>query len=169
MFLTVRSDDGRIRFAVKNGGDEQQLDGERITPYRKEWIHLAVTIGKDEVCLYLNGALMASSKDMTLRPSDFHPLLNYIGRSQSAADPLFNGSIDDFRIYDYALSAEDIKKLADGTTRICGTPKDEPGTFDVGQRSGKSGLPHLRPARQHATYPKRHERSHDFIRCQQTS
>ena len=132
MFLTVRSDDGRIRFAVKNGGDEQQLDGERITPYRKEWIHLAVTIGKDEVCLYLNGALMASSKDMTLRPSDFHPLLNYIGRSQSAADPLFNGSIDDFRIYDYALSAEDIKKLADGTTRICGTPKDEPGTFDVG-------------------------------------
>ena len=51
---------------------------------------------------------------MTLRPSDFHPLLNYIGRSQSAADPLFNGSIDDFRIYDYALSAEDIKKLADG-------------------------------------------------------
>ncbi len=46
MFLTVRSDDGRIRFAVKNGGDEQQLDGERITPYRKEWIHLAVTIGK---------------------------------------------------------------------------------------------------------------------------
>ena len=28
MFLTVRSDDGRIRFAVKNGGDEQQLDGE---------------------------------------------------------------------------------------------------------------------------------------------
>ena len=75
---------------------------------------------------------MASSKDMTLRPSDFHPLLNYIGRSQSAADPLFNGSIDDFRIYDYALSAEDIKKLADGTTRICGTPKDEPGAFDVG-------------------------------------
>ena len=59
-------------------------------------------------------------------------MLNYIGRSQSAADPLFNGSIDDFRIYDYALSAEDIKKLADGTTRICGTPKDEPGAFDVG-------------------------------------
>ena len=30
------------------------------------------------------------------------------------------------------LDAEDIKKLADGTTRICNTPKDEPGTFDVG-------------------------------------
>lgn len=132
MFLTVRSDDGRIRFAIRNGGDEQQIDGERITAYRKEWIHLAVTMGEEEVCLYLNGELMASSKDITLRPSDFHPLLNYIGRSQFAADPLFNGYIDDFRIYDYALDAEDIKKLADGTTRICDTPKDEPGTFNVG-------------------------------------
>lgn len=132
MFLTVRSDDGRIRFAIRNGGDEQQIDGERITAYRKEWIHLAVTMGEEEVCLYLNEELMASSKDITLRPSDFHPLLNYIGRSQFAADPLFNGYIDDFRIYDYALDAEDIKKLAEGTTRICDTPKDEPGTFDVG-------------------------------------
>ena len=55
-------------------------------------------MGEEEVCLYLNGELMASSKDITLRPSDFHPLLNYIGRSQFAADPLFNGYIEAFRI-----------------------------------------------------------------------
>ncbi len=132
MFLTVCSDERTIRFAIKNGGDEQQIDGVKITDYRREWTHLAVTMGKDGVCLYLNGELMASSKDVTLRPSDFHPLLNYVGRSQFAADPSFNGYVDDFRIYDYALGAEDVKNLVDGTSHVGGTLKDDAGTFDVG-------------------------------------
>jgi hypothetical protein len=37
--------------------------------------------------------------------------LNWLGRSLFAADPLFNGSIDDFRIYQRALSATEISAL----------------------------------------------------------
>ena len=44
------------------------------------------------------------------------PFLNYIGRSQFDADPLFDGNIDDFFIYNYALSAEEIKALYNGET-----------------------------------------------------
>ncbi len=36
---------------------------------------------------------------------------NWIGRSQFAADPYFNGSIDEFRIYRNALGAEQITAL----------------------------------------------------------
>ncbi len=118
MFLTPAADNGKMRFAVKNGGEEQQLEGERGFYYRNKWIHVAVTIGEDGASLYVDGETVASSKDITIRPSEFYPLLNYIGRSQFAGDPLFSGRIDDFRIYNYALGANEIKDLADGTTHI---------------------------------------------------
>jgi hypothetical protein len=36
---------------------------------------------------------------------------NWIGRSQYGADPYFNGKIDDFRIYQGALSAAEVAAL----------------------------------------------------------
>ena len=54
------------------------------------------------------------STTMTIRPYDIKPKLNYIGRSQFAVDPLFNGYVDDFRIYNYALSSDDVTKLYNG-------------------------------------------------------
>ena len=51
---------------------------------------------------------------MSARPSMISPSRCYIGRSQFAADPLFKGNIDDFRIYSFALSAEDIALVAGG-------------------------------------------------------
>jgi hypothetical protein len=51
---------------------------------------------------------------MTVRPSDFTPIFNYIGRSQFS-DPLFNGFIDDFCVFNYVLSANEVARLADGT------------------------------------------------------
>jgi len=50
---------------------------------------------------------------MTIRPSDIKPAINYIGRSQFSSDPLIKAYIDDFRIYNYSLSAEEVKGLVD--------------------------------------------------------
>ena len=102
---------------------------------------IARMVGDEEsVCLYQDGELIASSADITLRPSDIQPLLNYIGHSQFAADPNFNGYIDDFRVYDYALSADEIKKLTDVSSGICGTPMDEPSAFSVSPLPADSHL-----------------------------
>ena len=38
--------------------------------------------------------------------------MNYLGKSQFAADPYFNGAIDDFRIYTTGLSAPEIAPMA---------------------------------------------------------
>jgi hypothetical protein len=38
-------------------------------------------------------------------------MLNYIGRSQKTY-PLFNGNIDEFRVYNYELSANEVAQLA---------------------------------------------------------
>ncbi len=119
LFLTARNDNNQMRFAIKNGGDEQQLDAE-VLP-RREWVHVALTMDDQAVCLYQNGELAATSTDITLRPADFSPLLNYLGRSQYSSDPLFNGCMDDVRIYNYALSAEEVKDVMDNTTEVIAT------------------------------------------------
>jgi hypothetical protein len=110
MFLATRSSGSKIRFAIKNGGDEQYLDGSTLS--LNKWSHVAVTIGDEGVTLYVNGAQVAQSTSITLRPTDVRPYLCYVGRSLFESDPLFKGMLNDFRIYNYALSSEQIAQLA---------------------------------------------------------
>ena len=110
LFLTP-SNGSTLRFAIKHGGAEQQLNTTPLVTGR--WIHLAVTLSGDTGRLYVNGALVATNAAMTINPSDFRPTVNYIGDSQWSADPLFNGRVDDFRVYNHALSASDLAALID--------------------------------------------------------
>ena len=107
MFLSPGLFGGKMRFTVRNEAEEQILETTKL-PTGK-WSHVAVTLGTSGACIYVNGELAAESPDITIRPLDFKPILNYIGRSQT--DPLLNGYIDDFRIYNYALSASEITQI----------------------------------------------------------
>ena len=98
----------RMRFSVKNGGTEQRLNASALPV--GEWVHVAITLGTSNAALYLNGELVDESENVTIRPIDFKPVLNYIGRAQTEL-PFFDGKMDDFRIYNYELSAEEIAKL----------------------------------------------------------
>jgi hypothetical protein len=109
MFLTPKSGSGTLRFAIKNGGAEQVLDATALST--GVWTHVAVTLGSSGVSMYVNGVPVATSMAITIRPLDFKPILNYIGRSQYP-DPLLNGNIDDFRVYNYALSSGEVVALA---------------------------------------------------------
>lgn len=80
------------------------------------WSHVAVVLGNGTAQLFVNGVLKASTTT-TIKPSDINPVLNYIGKSQWP-DPLFNGAIDDFRIYNHALSADDVAALATANPEI---------------------------------------------------
>ncbi|MBP8783320.1 MAG: T9SS type A sorting domain-containing protein, partial [Paludibacter sp.] len=143
MFLTHRASTGQLRFAIKNGGAEQILNAPTLT--LNKWSHVAVTLDETSVRIYVNGQQTATSSTITIRPSDFKPLLNYIGRSQFP-DPLFNGYIDDFRIYNYALPAEDIMKLTEvisGTEDIRTESNNlkiwpSPATFEFNMKYEKS-------------------------------
>ncbi|MBN2293311.1 MAG: hypothetical protein JXM70_12850, partial [Pirellulales bacterium] len=108
MFLTPRSDSDTLRFAIKNDGSEQTLD--TTTLPAGQWVHLAVTLEGDTGTLYVDGEAVATNPSMTIDPASFNPVNNYIGQSQWP-DPLFDGRIDNFRIYDYALSADEIAQL----------------------------------------------------------
>ena len=114
LFLTPNSGTSKMRFAIKNGGDEQILDcPSKLSSYL--WKHVVVTMGKDKTAIYVDGTEVASTTGITIKPSDIRPVLNYLGRSQYTADPIISANYDDVRIFNYALSADEVKAVKDGT------------------------------------------------------
>ena len=112
LFLTPNG--GNVmRFAIKNGAEEQTVDCQSKLP-TAVWKHVAVTIGKEKTTIYVDGEVAGSSTAITISPADVRPVLNYLGRSQFVADPLFQGQIDDVRIYNFAVTADDVKTIMAG-------------------------------------------------------
>ena len=109
-----RVDVGRLRLEHQGGnvqGDTSVNDG--------AWHHVAVTVRENvtisypDVILYLDGA------DDTRPTTDADPVFNVtaaedvsIGRRPSVDDRYFIGQIDDVRIYDRALTQEEVTWLA---------------------------------------------------------
>ncbi|MBM6992964.1 MAG: RICIN domain-containing protein [Prevotella sp.] len=116
LFLTP-SNGGNMRFAIKNGGAEQTVDAATKLSANL-WHHVAVTIGSGTVTIYVDGQSVGSSTGITIKPSDIRPVLNYLGRSQYNADPMFAGALDDVRIYNYPLSQTEIQGLMAEPTGI---------------------------------------------------
>jgi hypothetical protein len=118
MFLTTTYNASKtMRFAISIGGNtkEQTMDGPPALPVG-EWHHVAVVLGPAGGVLYLDGDQVGSNPSMTLRPADLGSTPNnYLGRSQFPADPYLDGSIDDFRVYNRALSPSEIKALVAST------------------------------------------------------
>jgi hypothetical protein len=122
MFMSINGGGNGLRFAITTGGGgaEQQLTGGGHLPLNT-WSHVAVTLSGTTGTLYLNGAPVATNPNMTLHPSSLGTTnQNWIGRSQFP-DPFLNAIVDDFNIYDLALSPADVAALAGG----------EPGAGDV--------------------------------------
>jgi rhamnogalacturonan endolyase len=113
MMLTPRavSSSGTMRFAitVASTGGEQQINGPSALP--TGWHHVAVTLNGTVGILYVDGVAVGTNSALTLKPSSLNlTTQNYIGKSQWP-DPYLNGRVDDFRIYNGALSAAQISAL----------------------------------------------------------
>ncbi|MFI9585379.1 beta-L-arabinofuranosidase domain-containing protein [Streptomyces sp. NPDC052236] len=113
MFLSPQSGSGGVRFAITTGGwqAEQQINtGTALAT--GAWTHVAVTLSGGVGILYLNGAEAARNSTMTAGPAALGGTTqNWIGRSQYAGDPYFDGAVDSFRIYSRALSAGEVAGL----------------------------------------------------------
>lgn len=114
MMLTTGSGKGVPRFAVTVNGSygEDSISGTAAIP-TGQWTHLAVTLSGTVATLYVNGSAVGTTTAMAFAPFRIgHTAQNWIGRSQYSADPYFSGSIDEFRIYYNALTADQIEALA---------------------------------------------------------
>ncbi|MGX1471925.1 UNVERIFIED_CONTAM: GH43 family beta-xylosidase [Streptomyces canus] len=95
--------------------------GSQLTP--GEWRHVTVTLdgASGTMVLYVDG-VEAARTTTTVKPSELYDAnkgySGYIGKSLYAADPYFGGEVDDFRIYDRALSAAEVMELSGNTAGI---------------------------------------------------
>ena len=115
MFLTVSAGTApRFAITTSGSGGEQRLSATSALPLNT-WSHLAVTVNGNTGTLYVNGTAVATNTAMTLHPTNLGSTTNnWIGRSQYA-DPFLNATVDDFQIYNTALSAAAVQTLAGGT------------------------------------------------------
>jgi len=129
VFLTMTAGSGP-RLAIKNGGSEQYFSlGSNFGT--NSWRHVAVTFDANAITVYFDGKQVARNTSITSRPSDFRPVYNYFGRSQFSSDPTLKATLDDIRIYNYALSAEEVASIADGTDGIASIQTEETDAHEV--------------------------------------
>jgi len=127
MYLSTQGDTGNLEFAIvtpfteKFSNDSTLLGSSYKYAVRGNsllatdaWQHIAITIDGFDAVLYVNGNEVARSSTYNVEPRMLlETTMNYIGKSRRGSDSLFDGKFDDFRIYNRALSAEEVTQLAD--------------------------------------------------------
>jgi hypothetical protein len=121
MFLTAS--DGRVpKFAMRTPTSRQEQAVVGNAPLLAgAWQHVAITLADNIAILYVNGEEVGRNPNLTLKPSDLGTTQrNYIGRSQFN-DPYLAGLVDDFTIFDKALSPDEIRSIYASSTHIDST------------------------------------------------
>lgn len=111
LWLTL-SNGGNSMFSLTSNGTYQEFKSTQVnTP--NTWRHVAVSKSGSTVILYVDGVEMGRMNNVTLTPSDLGVTTNnYIGKSKYyPADKNFNGKIDDFRLYNKGLTADEIQSV----------------------------------------------------------
>lgn len=109
MFLSLPNGSGvlqgTVRINDRAGGDLSVIwNGGRPPVGKRSHIVFITSIAAQMAWLYVDGALVGQTAGFTLKPSDIgHTLNDWLGRSQYGADGMFNGTIDEFRIWSGAM------------------------------------------------------------------
>lgn len=118
IFVTPQTNNGKYRGAITTGTYRTEQGVENGSPLPANvWKHVALVISGDThtETLYADGVQVAQNTNITLKPSDVYDaskdVSGYIGKSFYSADPMIKGQVDDFRIYNRALSADEIQTM----------------------------------------------------------
>jgi hypothetical protein len=111
MFLTPYNG-SVMKFAIlSQDGRSQEVAANMALPV-DAWHHIALTVGSDKAVLYLDGTVVGSTLSFKLRPYDIGSTTqNYMGKSQFSSDPYLSGMLDEFRVFNYALTEAEVKDL----------------------------------------------------------
>lgn len=117
MLSTFRQHGYRLRFRLKT--DDGFATKTYIAPLGQldagEWVHVAATYDGRQMKLYKNGQEVGSTSK-TGRVAVDPDISMWIGRNPDGQRP-FHGLLDDVRIYDRALTAEQIRAAMEETSK----------------------------------------------------
>ncbi len=108
--LNPGSVNNAVRFAVNVSGTEQSVTSAAGAVPVGEWTFISATLSGNTARLYVNGERVAINTSLTNNPISFAPTTqNWLARSQwGAGDGYFNGMVDDLKIWNYGLSAQEV-------------------------------------------------------------
>lgn len=87
------------------------LNGNPIKNYElHSWFHIAYVINNDNAKIFINGKLVSTFNNLNIDFKTANKQKLYIGRFSDSWYP-YNGKIDELRIYNYALSDNEIKLI----------------------------------------------------------
>ncbi len=112
LFLSPKAGGGGMRLALRDAVNRTNVEYvlNTTTLPTGQWVHLGAVLRENYMTLYVDGQVVGSTFGIISSPADFPAVNNYIGKSQFN-DPLFNGRVDDFRIYGKALNGSEIWSL----------------------------------------------------------
>ncbi|WP_197517520.1 family 43 glycosylhydrolase [Microbacterium karelineae] len=112
-FATLNCANGRAPLVgIKSGGAENLVQSSSCGVTADRWVNVASVVDADgSAALYIDGALAAEGS-VGFAPGDVvDQSVNTIGRSPWP-DPLFEGAVSAFRVYDRALGADEVAALS---------------------------------------------------------
>lgn len=142
--LSTAEDEYRYHFAVTGGPPWNYINGD-IVVAADEWHHVCGTYDGADLRLYIDGAEdpagpVPESEGITANDYDV-----LIGENQERANRYWDGMIDDVRIYNYALTADQVAQFASTPIHVDDdAPNDpRPGDPDVSdpQEDGSQAHP----------------------------
>lgn len=130
---------GNMAVVACNGGEEKKLTAKKVSV--ADWHHVAVVFNLNNWQLYVDGVLAAEAAEPDIHA--FVPaegkMFNFIGRGMRTYNfnnesslsqvsvPALNGIVDEFRIYNFALSADGVKEDMNGNSSGIGSVMAETG------------------------------------------
>ena len=78
-----------------------------VTPEADKWYFVVATYDGKKACIYVDGKEVASATDPPAELDSTDVGIN-IGQNNEQSDRFFNGVIDEVKIYDRALTAEEV-------------------------------------------------------------
>jgi hypothetical protein len=114
-YLFTTGNNFRTAIASGNWSTEQGTSASEALD-RGVWKHVTYTQTGSTGTLYEDGAAVATNPSITITPGSIgggKTTANHVGKSNYPGDNLFKGKIRDFRVYDRALSADEVGEIAE--------------------------------------------------------
>ncbi|MGM9551149.1 MAG: LamG-like jellyroll fold domain-containing protein [Clostridia bacterium] len=134
MFLTPYYKSGILRGAITAGSASTAMGVNVETDIETgRWTHVVMMQEGDVMRIYIDGVLSGEADNIRLDPYEIKYTIPYcyIGKSQWSSDKYFDGAIDEFMIYDRALSEYEVAELFETEFPVTCNVSEKDGVYTV--------------------------------------
>ena len=107
-FLRIRGNEIRNAITTSSWQDEREVKG--VLPYNNEWMNVAIVFCGTNMKLYVNGKLIDENNNTGITLTNLNSSLKVLfGKSFYDGDGYYKGWFDNIKLYNSALSDQEIK------------------------------------------------------------